>query len=115
MSAEALPEGALRITVRDDGIGILPEHLLDLGGSGFREGRKEVADSHGLGLASIIQNLRIQQWGPLWVRSRPGEGSEVRFEIPAEAFKGGTLSQPQVNARGLGPGKITTPQKRKNF
>ncbi|MFO1464686.1 MAG: ATP-binding protein [bacterium] len=103
MNTEALPGGGLRVSVRDDGIGILPEHLLDLGGSGFREGRKQVAGSQGLGLASVLQNLRSLQWGPLWVRSRPGTGTEFRFEIPAEAFQGATPSRPQVDARGLGP------------
>lgn len=78
--------GGLRVTVHDDGIGILPEHLARLGETGFREGRREISRSQGLGLSSIIENLRGLAWGPLWVRSRPGEGSRFRFEIPGEAF-----------------------------
>lgn len=86
IAAEPSGSGGLRVTVQDDGIGILPEHLATLGESGFREGRRNIARSQGLGLTSVIASLRSLGWGPLWVSSRPGEGSRFRFEIPAAAF-----------------------------
>lgn len=101
MEVETIANGALRITVADDGIGILPEHRALLGQGGFQEGRKQIARSQGWGLSSVIQNLRSLSWGPLWVRSRPGEGSEFRFEIPADAFH---RSNPATQDGPIGPG-----------
>ncbi|MCE9625405.1 MAG: hypothetical protein K8R69_08150 [Deltaproteobacteria bacterium] len=105
-SANSTPDGGLRISLRDDGIGILPEHLFDLGGNGYREARKEVTGSQGFGLASVIENLRSLGWGPLWVRSAPNSRTEFRFEIPARAFLRDEVEPKTVSETdvfGLGP------------
>ncbi|MFO1463347.1 MAG: ATP-binding protein [bacterium] len=79
-----MPDGSVQISVSDDGIGIQANNLLSLGGHGFRESRVDLKTSHGFGLASVVENLRRLNWGPLWVRSRVGEGSVFRFEIPGD-------------------------------
>lgn len=84
-----LPEGGLQFSVGDDGIGIEADNLASLGSHGFRESRVDLSRSHGFGLASVIANLRRMGWGPLWVKSRAGEGSEFRFEIPGEHLLSG--------------------------
>ncbi len=84
VDTQSLPDGSMQISVSDDGIGIQPDNLLSLGGHGFRESRIDLKTSHGFGLASVVENLRRLNWGPLWVRSRVGEGSTFRFEIPAD-------------------------------
>ncbi|MBI4238691.1 MAG: hypothetical protein HY696_09795 [Deltaproteobacteria bacterium] len=85
--AERLPDGGFSFAVRDHGIGILPENLDRLGEPHFREGRRPLAASYGLGLSSVITTLRELGWGPLWVRSRAEEGSEFRFDLPAGALQ----------------------------
>lgn len=117
-SANPTPDGGLKISLRDDGIGILPEHLFDLGGNGYREARKEVKGSQGFGLASVIENLRALGWGPLWVRSAPGSRTEFRFEIPAQAFvkvetESKTVNPPDV--MGQGPENLMEAWLRKDF
>ena len=86
ITAHFIREGDLEMTVFDQGIGILPENFDRLGEDGYREARKEVNGSSGHGVASVIQILRERAWGPLWVRSIPGEGSAFRFVIPKNAF-----------------------------
>jgi signal transduction histidine kinase len=86
-SPKLLADGSLQITLSDNGIGILPENLAKLGQPGFREGRKEVKDSHGYGISSIIADLSTLSWGRLWVKSKPGEGTQFRFTIPASAIQ----------------------------
>lgn len=88
-----LADGGLQFSVSDNGIGIEARNLASLGGHGFRESRVDLSRSHGFGLASVIENLRRMGWGPLWVKSRAGEGSEFRFEIPGERLfsEGGRL------------------------
>ncbi len=84
-----LEEGGLQFSVGDDGIGIEAHNLASLGGHGFRESRLDLSRSHGFGLASVLENLRRMGWGPLWVKSRAGEGSEFRFEIPGKHLLSG--------------------------
>ncbi|MDL1870862.1 sensor histidine kinase [Deltaproteobacteria bacterium PRO3] len=84
-----LAGGGLQFSVRDDGIGIEAQNLASLGSHGFRESRVDLSRSHGFGLSSVIENLRRMGWGPLWVKSRAGEGSEFRFEIPGEQLLSG--------------------------
>lgn len=70
--------------IRDDGIGISPEHLphiwerfyqADPARSGSREGA-------GLGL-SMVQYIAQAHGGSVSAESRPGEGSVFRFRLPA--------------------------------
>ncbi len=82
LGPELLANGSLQISVRDQGMGISSENIARLGMHGYREARREVAGSQGLGLNSVIETLRRLGWGPLWVRSQVGQGTEFRFSIP---------------------------------
>jgi len=102
LEPKLLADGSLQISVRDYGIGIEAENIAKLGSHGFREGRKDLANSHGFGLASVVTTLRRLDWGPLWVRSRVGEGTEFRFSIPREKLElGGAARSDHVPAVDL--------------
>lgn len=108
LKTQVMPAGDFEVSVRDNGIGIESQNLPNLGGHGYRESRKDLSSSHGFGLASVIETLRNLGWGPLWVRSQVGSGSEFRFVIPREYLLGtddtGTpLSNPSVDRWGRGP------------
>lgn len=96
--ADPLPDGGVSFAVRDQGIGILPENIDQLGQPHFREARREHADSHGLGISSVVTTLREFGWGPLWVRSRPDAGSEFRFDIPGSALQRFERAEPAAAA-----------------
>lgn len=78
-----LADGALIVFVEDNGIGVLPENLPTLGTPRFREGRKDLQESHGFGLTDVIATLHDHGYGPLWIKSTPDEGLAAAFLIPA--------------------------------
>ncbi|HET9784953.1 MAG TPA: ATP-binding protein [Terriglobales bacterium] len=86
----------VRVTVRDNGIGIAPEHV-DAIFDRFRQvdtTARQAGEGTGLGLA-ITRHLVTQHGGRIWVESRPGAGSAFHFTLPtAEAV----LSKHQANA-----------------
>lgn len=77
-------DGALaRLSVRDEGIGISPEHLERV----FGKFERAVSERHygGLGLGLFIsQRIVHAHGGQIRVRSRPGEGSTFTVELPLE-------------------------------
>ncbi len=87
LNVHFLEEGGLEVTMRDNGIGILPENFDRLGEAGYQEQRQYIEGSEGHGLSSVMQTLREQGWGPLWLRSVPGQGSDFRFVIPPKDFE----------------------------
>ncbi len=70
-------EQHLRLTVRDTGEGIAPEHLPHI----FRAGWSG-AGSTGLGLA-VARRIAEQHGGSLKAQSTPGEGAAFTLELPA--------------------------------
>jgi PAS domain S-box-containing protein len=81
--AEPQPEGRVRITVADTGIGIKPEHLTEI-----FEHFRQLDQSHtreyggtGLGL-TITQNLLMLLGGTIAVDSTFGSGSRFVVELP---------------------------------
>lgn len=72
------------ITVRDTGAGIDPAILPQIFERFFRgdAAHGRASGSTGLGLA-IVRNLLSRMGGRISVRSRPGEGSTFRVELPA--------------------------------
>jgi len=75
ISAEKLPEGGGRISVRDYGPGIAPEHIDRLFERFYRidKGRSRELGGTGLGLA-IVRHIALAHGGNVSVASEPGQG-----------------------------------------
>jgi PAS domain S-box-containing protein len=93
-----------RIEVRDQGVGILPEHLPRLFEPYFTT--KELGKGTGLGLASVYGTVH-QHRGFVRVDSRPGVGSSFQVYLPVapagatpEIAEGATLVESLVVSRG---------------
>ena len=82
--ARRLPEGAVKVLVVDDGIGIGAEHLPRLTERFFRvdTSRSRRQGGTGLGLA-IVKHIVQAHGGRLLIESRPGQGSTFGFVLPA--------------------------------
>jgi signal transduction histidine kinase len=96
LSACELPNGAIRLRVRDQGRGIPADHLERIFG---RFQQVDASDSRakggtGLGLA-ICRTIVEQHGGRIWAESRLGEGTTMLVELPrAGADTGaGSLAQ----------------------
>jgi two-component system, OmpR family, phosphate regulon sensor histidine kinase PhoR len=76
--------GRDRVTVRDTGEGIAPEHLPRIFERFYRvdRARSRAMGGTGLGLA-IVKHLARAHGGEAAVRSMPGEGSAFTIELPA--------------------------------
>ena len=86
---ERLSDGRPRITVRDTGIGIEPEHLSRIFDEFFqlRNPVRDRARGSGLGL-SISKRLVEVMGGQLDVSSSPGQGSTFSVTLPASLVVG---------------------------
>ena len=87
--AEAIPgrppraEPLIRVSVEDEGEGILAEHLPRLTERFYRvdTSRSRLVGGTGLGLA-IVKHIVERHRGQLGIVSRPGEGTVVSFTLP---------------------------------
>ena len=88
MKADINEDGSLTISVSDNGIGISPENIAKLGTFGFRERRKEVNGSQGIGLSSVKRYLKRIGWSELKIQSEgEGKGTKFSFTIPKEDLR----------------------------
>lgn len=72
--------GRAAVSVKDDGKGVPPELLARLGRKGETHGKE-----NGSGLGLYHARSAAERWGgSLAIVSAPGEGTEVRMELPAE-------------------------------
>ena len=72
----------IQISVRDEGIGILPEHFSQIFNLYFRSTRgKDKAKGMGLGLF-ISKEIVEAHSGKIWVESEPGKGATFFVSIP---------------------------------
>jgi signal transduction histidine kinase len=80
VSAEPMAK-AIRVTVRDTGVGIPPENLPHIFERFYRGESTRDAGGTGLGL-SIVKQLVEAQGGQVFAASTPGEGTAISFELP---------------------------------
>jgi two-component system, NtrC family, sensor kinase len=76
----AFPEGAVRVSVQDDGPGISENAQSRIFDPFFTT--KPVGEGTGLGLA-LVHSMVTEQKGQVWVRSQPGHGTTFILEFPA--------------------------------
>ena len=83
LSAEETPEG-LHVAVRDSGAGIAEEELPHLFRPFERLDNEVTRKARGTGLGlSISRELVELHGGRIWPESTPGEGTTIRFVLPA--------------------------------
>lgn len=82
LAAEGPPQGGYRLTVRDFGQGIAPEHLPRIFEPFFTTGRAK--GGSGLGMAIVHTLVTAQMKGSITIESAPGEGTTVNLTLPRE-------------------------------
>jgi PAS domain S-box-containing protein len=76
-------EGAVRVDVRDTGIGIAPEDVGHIFDRFYRSDHPLVQETRGTGLGlSIVKMFVEMHGGRIWVESEPGEGSIFTLVLP---------------------------------
>ncbi len=82
-------EGAVRVDVRDTGIGIDPDDVGHIFERFYRSDHPLVQEKHGSGLGlSIVKMFVEMHGGRIWVESEMGEGSTFTFILPVPVRPG---------------------------
>jgi signal transduction histidine kinase/ActR/RegA family two-component response regulator len=93
LKAEQRADGRLRITVKDNGIGLSPERIRTVFGM-FAQGEAapdRAQDGLGIGL-SLVRQLVALHGGEVWVESEgPGYGSSFILELPLLGTRAGDM------------------------
>jgi len=77
-------DGAIRVSVHDTGVGILPEDLPRIFERFYKADRSRGGGGTGLGLA-VVRHAVEAHGGSISAESTPGEGSTFTFTVPAGA------------------------------
>ena len=98
---ERLPDGRARLSVRDSGPGISPEHLPRLGERFYRVDRSRSRESGGTGLGLAITKHVVQRHGgELQVSSTLGKGATFALVFPAHRVRPLAATAPAVANQG---------------
>lgn len=74
---------AVRITVRDSGIGMAADQLSRIFEAFYQVDASPTREHGGAGLGlSIVRNLVVAHGGEVWAESEPGVGTAVHFTLP---------------------------------
>lgn len=86
ISLEAISNrNGLKISVRDDGPGILPQHIPRLTERFYRVDESRSSDTGGTGLGlAIVKHVLARHGGKLEIHSEPGKGSEFSCHLPPD-------------------------------
>jgi signal transduction histidine kinase len=96
-------DGALRVNVRDNGIGIAKKDQWKIFERFQQAGNPLTDKPEGTGLGLPISRAIVQQFdGEIWVESEIGKGATFSFRIPAVAARK-TISARAKGARALKP------------
>lgn len=95
----AIEDGRITVTVRDDGVGILPEALPRIFDPFYTT--KRPGGGTGLGL-SICMSIIREHGGNLSATAVPGGGTEFFVELPVMSAAGSSGSQPLTATDGSG-------------
>jgi signal transduction histidine kinase len=83
VSAEETPDGQIKISVKDNGIGIAKERLPELFGKFVQIGREYGPGEKGTGLGlAICKEIVELHRGEIHIESELGKGTEVYFFLP---------------------------------
>jgi len=77
-------DGAIRVSVRDTGVGILPEDLPRIFERFYKADRSRGGGGTGIGLA-VARHAVEAHGGAIYAESTPGEGSIFTFTLPSSA------------------------------
>ena len=76
--------GEIEVSVRDSGVGIRPDKLCNIFGTG-KHSAPGTDDEPGSGLGLVIcRDFVEKHGGKIWAESDPGKGSVFRFTLPAQ-------------------------------
>jgi signal transduction histidine kinase len=88
---------ALVVVVRDDGIGIAPEHQGRLFEKFYRIKRRDTVHIKGTGLGlAIVKSIADRHKGRVWVESKLEEGSTFYLAIPLLSPEDDALAEPDA-------------------
>ena len=94
-------DGAVRVDVKDTGIGISTEDQLKIFDRFYRADHPVVQESEGTGLGLSIVKMFVElHGGRIWVNSKIGEGSTFTFILPAADRELPPSMLPQPATRG---------------
>ena len=79
-------EGAVQLSVCDNGEGIASEDILFVFDRFYRGDRARARDGAGSGLVLVIARGIVEaHGGRIWIEPTPGHGATVKFSLPAAA------------------------------
>ncbi len=81
--ARLLPDGRVKVTVADNGIGVAPQHVARLTERFYRVDKSRSREQGGTGLGlAIVKHILVAHQSTLLVESKEGQGSSFGFTLP---------------------------------